>query len=69
MNERYCCGQGPECPKCGACWTADEGYFYDEDGFELECDCGTKFHVQPSITTTWTTKAIPVDAAQPPGVE
>lgn len=64
-KERYCTGEGPECPKCCLCFTADDPIYYDERGFDTTCICGTKFHVQPCITTTWTTKAIPVDAAQP----
>lgn len=59
IEERYCDGEGPECPKCGATYTADDGAFFDEsNGIELDCECGITFHAQPYISTTWTTKPV-----------
>lgn len=29
---------GPKCPKCGTEYTPDEGFYYDQSGYELDCD-------------------------------
>lgn len=51
-------GEGPQCPFCGAFLTADGPEFYDERGFETECNCGGTISIQPSTWTSWNTKAI-----------
>lgn len=49
-------GEVPECPKCGYEYIADGGKYYDENGFDKECDeCNTVFFVQPYIKVTWDT--------------
>lgn len=57
MSERrYSDGEGPECPKCNQVFTADEGFMYDESGYELDCDeCGITFQVWPHVSYSWTT--------------
>lgn len=51
--------EGPVCPTCEAKWTCDEPYYYNENGFTLECDeCGTVFSVQPVSSWSWTSRKI-----------
>ena len=40
--------EGPKCPYCGKQFTADEGYFYDEQNYtEQECySCEKVFDVE-----------------------
>jgi len=61
--------EGPECPVCGVVWAADGSEFYDESGFELDCDCGAVLWVQPMISTSWTTKTVRKADPQPEGPE
>jgi transposase-like protein len=54
--EEYSNGDGPICPSCKRQYVADEGFYYNDRGFEMECDqCRKTFWVQPYTTTTWTT--------------
>jgi len=48
--------EGPQCPYCGNQFTADEGYFYDEQNFtEQLCHaCQKVFDVEVFISTSWT---------------
>ena len=48
---------GPICPFCEAVFTPDEAFFYDEGGFDLECDCGGHFNVRPASSWLWSTQA------------
>ncbi len=58
-EETYSVGEGPECPRCHAVWTADDKEYYNEsDGMKMTCSCGAKLFIQPDTTTTWTTKII-----------
>lgn len=50
-------GDGPECPFCGVVARPDEASYFDERGFDLECDCGGRFHVQPECSWQWITRA------------
>jgi hypothetical protein len=55
--------EGPVCPCCGSQRTPDEASYYDESGFELECDeCGTAFTVQPFASWSWTSRPIVKEA-------
>ena len=49
---------GPECPFCGELITPDENFFYNEYGYQLECNCGGVFKVQPLCSWTWYSNAI-----------
>jgi hypothetical protein len=50
---------GPVCPGCGRQFTTDEPSYYDESGFELECDaCPVVFHVTPAASWMWTSKLV-----------
>ena len=52
-------GEGPKCPFCGRQWTADDPIYYDEDGFEDECDsCGNAVEIKPHLSVAWTTRPI-----------
>ena len=44
---------GPMCPACGLQFTCDENFYFDQNGYELDCDCGVKFSVRPNATWTW----------------
>ncbi len=58
-DESYATGEGPECPRCHAVWTADGQEYYDEaNGMKIDCSCGAKLFVQPFIDTSWTTTVI-----------
>lgn len=48
--------EGPECPRCGRQYTADEPGLYDEMNYTEEtCDsCGTTFEVEVYHSTSWT---------------
>jgi hypothetical protein len=65
MNEslclpRYSDGEGPECPYCGCVHTADESHYFDEGGFEIDCnDCEREFKVWPNIAVSWRTESVP----------
>lgn len=51
--------EGPECPFCGAEWTADDPIYFDEKGFEDDCpDCGNHIRIQPETWTAWRTTAV-----------
>jgi hypothetical protein len=51
--------EGPLCPGCGAKWRADEASYFNENGFELECDeCDLVFVVQPVCSWSWTGRAL-----------
>jgi hypothetical protein len=49
---------GPQCPFCQAIFTPDENFFYNEYGYNLDCDCGGTFKVQPMCSWTWFSRAI-----------
>lgn len=58
--------EGPQCPHCGRQYTADEGYYYQTDYTEEECDeCGNKFRIEVSHTTSWTCEPIPAAVSSP----
>lgn len=46
--------EGPMCPCCKVVRTVDEAFYYDENGYDLECECGTEFTVHPHALWTWT---------------
>lgn len=51
--------EGPVCPGCGQMWRPDEASYFDERGFELECDeCGLVFTVQPTASWSWAGRAL-----------
>ena len=50
--------EGPMCPGCGAETCADEASYYDERGYEIECDCGLTFEVEPFSAWSWTGRAL-----------
>ena len=69
-SPRYCNGEGPECPYCGCCHTADESHYFDEGGFEIECnDCEREFKVWPNISVSWRTESVANAKAHPPADE
>jgi transposase-like protein len=50
---------GPTCPHCKATYTPDEGFYFDQNGYEMECDgCGEKFSVQPDCSWSWVGRPI-----------
>jgi hypothetical protein len=50
---------GPECPGCGRTYTPDEAWYFDETGFDLDCDeCGVTFSVQPNCAYSWTSRKV-----------
>ena len=52
-------GEGPKCPFCGTVYTADDPMYYDEQGFEDDCDeCGNTICVEPEISVSWRTRPI-----------
>ena len=61
-NDRTYSTDGPECPHCGRQYTPDEPHYFDESGFEIECDgkaadgkdCGKTFKVEVFTQTSWT---------------
>jgi uncharacterized Zn finger protein len=54
-----CSTEGPVCPWCSALWTTDEAFYFDENGYELECDeCGAVFAVEPCASWSWTSHLI-----------
>lgn len=58
-------GEGPICPFCERQFTADESHYFDEVGFEIECDeCGNEIKILPQILTSWRT--IPIAFANKP---
>jgi hypothetical protein len=71
MNEslclpRYSDGEGPECPYCGCVHTADESHYFDEGGFEIDCnDCEREFKVWPNIAVSWRTESVPNSFSEP----
>lgn len=48
---------GPVCPFCDNEITPDEAHYYDESGYDLECDCGGHFRVRPHCSWSWSTRA------------
>ena len=59
-RETYSDGEGPECPRCHAVYTADGPEYYDESrGMKMTCECGAELFIQPETTTTWTTTIQP----------
>lgn len=59
MKTTYSDGEGPECPHCGCVYTADGNHFFDDKGFEMDCDqCGKEFKVWPNISVSWRTESI-----------
>jgi hypothetical protein len=39
-------------------FTPDENYYFDESGFDLDCDeCGGVFHVRPDASWSWSSRA------------
>lgn len=58
-NETYSEGEGPECPRCHAVYTADDEQYYDEqNGMKMKCACGAHLFIQPETRTTWTTTLV-----------
>lgn len=50
--------QGPVCPFCERMFTPDENYYFDENGYDLDCDeCGGVFHVRPDASWSWSSRA------------
>lgn len=44
----------PTCPGCGYVWSTDDGGFYDENGYDLECpECELKLFCSPSVSWTF----------------
>lgn len=54
-NETYS-DEGPQCPHCGAQFTADEPHYFDEWNYtEDTCgECGKRFKVELYTSTSWT---------------
>ena len=54
MSDTYS-HEGPQCPHCKRQFTADEPFYYDEQGYtEQECDeCGNTFDVEVQSTVAW----------------
>lgn len=49
---------GPKCPHCGYVQTPDENFYFNQDGYDLDCaDCGGWFEVRPEIAVSWATRA------------
>jgi hypothetical protein len=48
---------GPVCPFCGFSYTLDEAFYFNESGYDLECECGGHFHVRPAASWMWTCEA------------
>lgn len=58
-SPRYSNGEGPECPYCGCVHTADESHYFDQGGFEIECnECEREFKVWPNISVSWRTESV-----------
>ncbi len=58
-EETYSDGEGPECPRCHAVWTADDKKYFDEaNGMKMKCSCGAQLFIQPETRTTWTTTVV-----------
>ena len=48
---------GPEYPECGAVPLPDEASYFNESGYEIECDaCGISYEVTPLCSWMWRTK-------------
>lgn len=48
------------CPYCHHAFSPDEGSYYDQNGYELDCDeCHEVFIVQPQCLWSWSTKKTP----------
>jgi len=54
-REDWSRGEGPICPACKCQYTADESCYFDEDGMDIECECGIIFVSKPSLSCSWTT--------------
>lgn len=51
--------EGPVCPCCNSLWLVDEASYFNENGYDLQCDeCGTAFSVQPAASWSWTSRPI-----------
>ena len=49
---------GPVCPFCHQLITPDENFYFNEYGYDLDCDgCGGVFHVRPDCTWSWSSRA------------
>ena len=47
--------QGPQCPFCGEIVTTDESFYFNEDGYDLDCGkCERKYAVEPRPNWIWT---------------
>lgn len=58
--------KAPDC-FCDAVHTADESHYFDEGGFEIECnDCEREFKVWPNISVSWRTESVANDQIQQP---
>ena len=56
--EETCSTDGPVCPSCGAKTCVDEASYYDERGYEIECDCGLTFEVEAFSEWSWAGHAL-----------
>jgi transcription elongation factor Elf1 len=46
---------GPQCPYCNREFVPDEGFYYDSNLAELDCDeCGKAFKVEVYHSVSWT---------------
>jgi hypothetical protein len=51
--------EGIECPFCGHVFAPDEPQYYDESGYDFECDdCDGVFRVEPQVSWAWRSRAI-----------
>jgi hypothetical protein len=49
---------GPICPSCGYLHKPDDGHFYNESGFDMNCgECDYLFTVLPYCSWSWTTRS------------
>lgn len=54
--------EGPVCPCCKHLWATDEGFYFDESGYELTCDdCHITFIVEAHVSWSFTTKVPPAE--------
>lgn len=48
--------EGIICPLCAHIHSPDEAFFYDEAGFDFNCEsCNASLRVQPDTSTWWST--------------
>lgn len=58
MSKTSCSADGPVCPNCRELFVIDEVFYFNEYGYQLTCDCGAKFEVQPQATWSWASRIV-----------